>query len=726
MQAHRLSTVNTRFSPIGTYLAGALQGFHLIARRCDMRTDKNWRLLGQGLAVLTLTAALAACGGSSDASSSDSGAAAASASAAGVSPSVSGTPPITVAADNRYSFRPTVANPAGTLLSFSIQNKPAWATFDVTTGELSGTPNASDAGTYPNILISASDGTSRLPAFSIQVTAPGNSPTSGSASASSASYLQTYPLPVPTKQYQIVETTAPLPFPQGSLLPITTTPGEFEPASFVLHSSEALTGITIQASSLIGPGGSEIPSSSVDIRLVKTWYQASDGNCSCNIGKYLIPELLVKDDALVITDLSQQKSFLRATSGGTTQYIDITTAGSKVPSGAIVQDASTLQAFSMAANTNKQVWLTVQVPTGLPAGAYTGTISVSASGKPATTLSLLVTVLPFVLSPSIIEQSIYYRAQLKSSCSTLDSDCKISAQMTAELIDMRDHGILYPTVYDSIDSSLLATRLSLMKNTGLPTDKIYQLGETLAAIGVNQPPAWATIVKQWQSIASANGWGHVYTYGWDEATGATFDSQLPVFDVIHANGGKVLNAVPNAATAVRLGIEKLDVVVQYGYGMLSSTIAQVHRTNSKVFMYGDPFTDFENPERVRNHFGFGLLYKGYDGAMNYAYQDGGRHGNDAWNDFWTNAPRGARNLEWTYPTTNGVVDTLQWEGYREAVDDIRYASTLAARKGWTKAQLVSYLRGLPTLAENPDLIDAPTTRQIIVDDILANQTRRHK
>ena len=89
-----------------------------------MRTDRNWRLLGQGLAVLTLTAALAACGGSSDASSSDSGAAAASASAAGVSPSVSGTPPTTVAADNRYSFLPTVANPTGTPLSFSIQNKP--------------------------------------------------------------------------------------------------------------------------------------------------------------------------------------------------------------------------------------------------------------------------------------------------------------------------------------------------------------------------------------------------------------------------------------------------------------------------------------------------------------------------------------------------------------------------------------------------------------------------
>lgn len=558
-----------------------------------------------------------------------------------------------------------------------------------------------------------------IPAACIADSTTGNGP-STSPGARPASFLQSYPLPVPTKHYQIIETTSPLPFHQGSLLPITATPGEFEPASFVLHSAEALSGITIQASSLIGPRGNEIPWSSVDIRLVKTWYQASDGNCSCNIGKYLIPELLVKDDALVITDLSQHKSYLRATSGGTTQYIDITTVGSKVPSGAIVQDASTLQAFSMAANTNKQIWLTVHVPTQLPAGTYTGTISVSVSGKLATTLSLLVTVLPFVLSPSAIEQSIYYRALLKSSCSTLDSDCKTSAQMTAELIDMRDHGIRYPTIYDRRDSPLLVTRLALMKNAGLPTDKIYQLGESLEAIGVGHPPAWATTIMQWQSIAQANGWGQVYTYGWDEATGGTFDSQLPVFDVIHANGGKVINSVPNAVTAVRPGIEKLDVVVLYGYGVLSSTVAEVHRTNSKVLMYGDPFSDFENLERVRNHFGFGLLYKGYDGAMNYAYQDGGRNGNDAWNDFLINAPRGARNLEWTYPTTNGVVDTLQWEGYREAADDIRYASTLAARKGWTKAQLVSYLRSLPTLAENPDVIDAPKTRQRIVDDILAN------
>jgi hypothetical protein len=154
-----------------------------------MRTEKNWRLTGLGLIVLTLSAALAACGGSSDASSSGSTAAASSGtSAAEASPTVSGTPTKMVVADNRYSFTPTVTNPNGTPLTFSIQNKPAWATFAVTTGGLSGTPSVPDAGSYSNIVISATDGTntSALPAFSIQVTAAATSTSSGSSSGAAS------------------------------------------------------------------------------------------------------------------------------------------------------------------------------------------------------------------------------------------------------------------------------------------------------------------------------------------------------------------------------------------------------------------------------------------------------------------------------------------------------------------------------------------------------------
>lgn len=84
---------------------------------------------------------------------------------------ISGTPSSAVNVGSTYSFTPTVTNPGGATLTFSIQNKPAWASFSSSNGQLAGTPTAASAGTYSNIVISVTDGTSSpaLPAFAITV-----------------------------------------------------------------------------------------------------------------------------------------------------------------------------------------------------------------------------------------------------------------------------------------------------------------------------------------------------------------------------------------------------------------------------------------------------------------------------------------------------------------------------------------------------------------------------
>ncbi|HKU16591.1 MAG TPA: putative Ig domain-containing protein [Steroidobacteraceae bacterium] len=97
-------------------------------------------------------------------------------------PTISGTPATSVTAGNAYTFQPSAADADGNTLSFSIQNKPSWATFSTTTGRLSGTPTNANAGAYSNIVISVSDGTASaaLAAFSITVAQP----TTGNASLS--------------------------------------------------------------------------------------------------------------------------------------------------------------------------------------------------------------------------------------------------------------------------------------------------------------------------------------------------------------------------------------------------------------------------------------------------------------------------------------------------------------------------------------------------------------
>jgi Fibronectin type III domain len=85
---------------------------------------------------------------------------------------ISGTPAKSVVAGQAYAFKPTATAAAGKILQFSIANKPAWARFSASTGALAGTPAAASVGTYLGIVISASDGTTKvaLPAFAITVT----------------------------------------------------------------------------------------------------------------------------------------------------------------------------------------------------------------------------------------------------------------------------------------------------------------------------------------------------------------------------------------------------------------------------------------------------------------------------------------------------------------------------------------------------------------------------
>ncbi len=89
-------------------------------------------------------------------------------------PTIAGTAGSTVTAGQAYSFTPTATDPDGKTLTFSIANRPDWATFNAATGTLSGTPTAAQAGSYPGIAITVTNGsaTASLAAFGITVSVP--------------------------------------------------------------------------------------------------------------------------------------------------------------------------------------------------------------------------------------------------------------------------------------------------------------------------------------------------------------------------------------------------------------------------------------------------------------------------------------------------------------------------------------------------------------------------
>ncbi|MEM1261992.1 MAG: Ig domain-containing protein [Pseudomonadota bacterium] len=118
--------------------------------------------------VATMSLLLTACGGGGGGGDSGAPVPAPSNNA----PVISGSPAETVSAGQLYAFTPMASDADGDTLTFTIENQPPWATFDATTGQLTGTPFTANVGTTEDVRISVSDGeaaASLLP-FSLMVT----------------------------------------------------------------------------------------------------------------------------------------------------------------------------------------------------------------------------------------------------------------------------------------------------------------------------------------------------------------------------------------------------------------------------------------------------------------------------------------------------------------------------------------------------------------------------
>lgn len=121
------------------------------------------------IATLAASCALAACG-----SSGGSGSLAGNqGDAANSPPVISGAPAGLAKVGEEYLFEPSASDPDGDTLTFSIANRPEWATFSPITGRLRGTPTGASQPSYEGIQISVTDGnqTASLPAFKLTVDA---------------------------------------------------------------------------------------------------------------------------------------------------------------------------------------------------------------------------------------------------------------------------------------------------------------------------------------------------------------------------------------------------------------------------------------------------------------------------------------------------------------------------------------------------------------------------
>lgn len=97
-------------------------------------------------------------------------------------PRLTGSPNDSIKVGAKYKFTPGMSGLDAAKISYSIKRKPSWATFNSSTGRLSGRPGNKDVGDYQNIVLKATDGkkSAALGAFSITVVSSSGNTTSGS------------------------------------------------------------------------------------------------------------------------------------------------------------------------------------------------------------------------------------------------------------------------------------------------------------------------------------------------------------------------------------------------------------------------------------------------------------------------------------------------------------------------------------------------------------------
>ena len=451
-------------------------------------------------------------------------------------------------------------------------------------------------------------------------------------------------------------------------LSLIACPREYESATFSVYATRDLQNVQLEVSDL-RCGEHTLPASCIDPYVVKCWYQAG-GGIGDLIHKQFVPELLLKDDALVRVDTKEEANYLRSTAAdGATAYLLASGKDSADLEGVRPIDAPTLQPVTIPANTLKQFWVTVHIPQDAAAGRYTGSLRLLAPGITSAEVPLAVTVLPFELAAPDLIYSIYYRGKLTGDGhGTISSEGKSEAQYRAEMRDLRAHGVLYPTLYQGYHHELLPRTLELRREAGLASDILFTLGRSTG--NVTSEDALNSLksdVKKWRELAAKFGYKEVYFYGIDEASGERLKSQQAAWEAVQAAGGKTF--VAGYAGSFEAMGSRLSLLV-WAHVPLPEEAEKWHSVGSKIFNYANPQVGVEEPETYRRNFGILLWKAGYDGAMDYAYQHGFGH---VWNDF--DSPR-YRDHNFSYPTISGIVGTIQWEGFREGVDDVRYITTL--------------------------------------------------
>ena len=456
---------------------------------------------------------------------------------------------------------------------------------------------------------------------------------------------------------------------------------EFEACSFELFSFTDIDGVELKVD--LG-----LPN---DLRVVKLWFQNGNGWVSYfdDIGLKLVPELLLHDENLikVVKDGDGPANYARVRKGGKDEYVWISSPKEMNPEKETWQysdgfaDADRLLPVALEKNSFKQFFLTIHPPKNQRPGVYKGSVTVSRKGKELAKIPLAVRVLPFALpfpkgylqrDKAYMHSCMGAMPNLERLVGNFDGDeAKAKKCFRAWLQSLYDHSMFHAVWIGENN----AWCVPMLREIGFPLDVVW--GSNMVSwFGLNFGGRMRYEHLRWaQDAAKKCSAFYKKVLGDAKICCGHGDEQGTAFVTAHR---ELLREYEKYGISIGCaGHEALLYKGGYAYGHypMAGEPENAYLKSRPwreigaypIGFYASQHTASENPQYTRRQHGILGWLNGLTMSHNYEFAIGSF--NDRANVLY-------RPMVVSYCNSQGLMETIEYAGFREACDDIRYATYL--------------------------------------------------
>lgn len=338
-------------------------------------------------------------------------------------------------------------------------------------------------------------------------------------------------------------------------------------------------------------------------------------------------------------------------------------------------DSEELLPISIAFYRNHQFWVTIKIPEDCKSGCYHMRISLSSRDEKLAEVKWNIVVLPIELPECPLSYSVFYRSCLGTSEGTNETRQKSEDDYYKDLCNMKEHGILYPSIYEPILSDTFEKAIELRRKAGICVSPLYCTRFHAFPGDKRQVDTGITLEEKRAEFEQAIlkffklGIKTVYAYAFDEGKGMELTSQFPVWNMAQSMGLKVQTTSNRSQDLFEVAGNRPDLVVigglQFNELFYPEVIKGWNEGGTPVWAY--EVTIPELPAAWRSRYGLELMMNGLSGACPYAWQS--HDGQSVWVD--DDSPSTLRDHTFTLPGKNGPIDTRQYEGFSAAGEDVK-------------------------------------------------------